>query len=502
MSITPDTQTTFTPGRLFIGGEWTEPEGGATIPVINPATEEAFTTAPQASANDAAAAIVAARKAFDDGPWGRSTPRERAGSIRRLGEALERRRAGIAELMVDEAGIVSAQADSLNVGPAIEMCYDMADRLLPTFSFSEPVAPYFGPSLSGATQLSQGVTLREPVGVASLITPFNGPIFVSFMKLAPALAAGCTVVLKPSPYTPLEILALGDLVQEAGFPDGVVNVITGDLDASVEMTTNPAVDIVSFTGSDIVGRKVMEQASHDLKRVVLELGGKSANIIFADADTDRIAADVVANMTFNTGQGCMLLTRTLVEESIYDEVVAKAIAMLDHIKVGDPAQPDTFMGPLIRESARTRIEGMINDAQEEGATLAYGGGRPDGLSRGFFLNPTLFTGVDNSMAIAQREVFGPVQTVIPFKDENDAVRIANDSPYGLNGSVFSADIERAFRVAQRVRTGRMNINSQTVGHPDAPFGGYKHSGMGRENGLVGISEFVNSKFVSWTAGNA
>jgi betaine-aldehyde dehydrogenase len=493
---------TFTRDHLFIGGRWVEPEGGATMPVINPATGKVIGSAPVASAKDTASAVAAARQAFDEGPWGRTTPRQRGEYIRRLGEALERRRAGIAALIVAEAGILAPMADAVELGSPVEWCFDTADRLLPEFPFREPVNPYVGPTISSLANFSQGEVLREPAGVASLITPFNGPMFVSFLKLVPALAAGCTIVLKPSPYTPLSVLAIGDLVQEAGFPPGVVNVITGETDASIEMTTNPGVDIISFTGSDAVGRLVLAQAAPDLKRVVLELGGKNANIVFADADPDRVALEVVANTTFNAGQGCMLLTRTLVQQPVHDEVVAKVVALLGQVTVGDPADPAVSMGPVIRDSARTRIEAMISAAQADGATLAYGGGRPGYLPNGYFLNPALFTGVDNSMAIARTEVFGPVQVVIPFNDEDDAVRIANDSPYGLNGAVFTADAERAYRVAGRVRTGRMNINNSFIANPDAPIGGYKHSGMGREGGPFGITEFTNAKGVTYNAGGS
>jgi betaine-aldehyde dehydrogenase len=493
---------TFTRDHLFIGGRWVEPEGGATMPVINPATEEVIGSAPIASTKQTQSAVAAARQAFDEGQWGQTTPKQRGEYILRLGEALERRRAEVTRLVVEEAGIAIPYADPVNVGPLIEWCFDMADRLLPTFSFREPVNPYIGPTVAGAPSLAQGVILREPVGVASLITPFNGPTFVGFLKLIPALAAGCTVVLKPSPYTPLEILAIGDLVQEAGFPPGVVNVISGENDASIEMTTNPGVDIISFTGSTAVGRMVMAQASADLKRVVLELGGKNALIAFADVDPDRVALEIVANTTFNAGQGCMLMSRTLVQESIHDKVVDKVIAMFGQVTVGDPSDPAAVMGPVIRDSARTRIEGMISAAQAEGATLAYGGDRPGHLSKGYYLNPTLITDVEPSMTIAQQEVFGPVHSVMSFRDEDDAVRFANDTQYGLNGSVFTADIERGFRVAGRVRTGRMSINSSFSANPDAPIGGYKHSGMGRENGSFGVREFTNAKFVSYNAGGS
>jgi acyl-CoA reductase-like NAD-dependent aldehyde dehydrogenase len=267
---------TFTRDHLFIGGRWVEPEGGVAMPVINPATEEVIGSAPVASAKDAAGAVAAARQAFDEGPWGQTTPKQRGEYIRRLGEALQRQRAEIAGLVVDETGILAQSVYAIEVGSPIEWCFDMADRLLPVFPFRESVGPYVGPTISSLANFSQGVIHREPVGVASLITPFNGPMFVNFLKLVPALAAGCTVVLKPSPYTPLGTLALGDLVQEAGFPPGVVNIITGETDASIEMTTNPGVDILSFTGSDAVGRMVLAQAAPDLKRVVLELGGKNA----------------------------------------------------------------------------------------------------------------------------------------------------------------------------------------------------------------------------------
>jgi acyl-CoA reductase-like NAD-dependent aldehyde dehydrogenase len=364
----------------------------------------------------------------------------------------------------------------------------------------ESVNPHFGVSLTGQPQATQGVIVREPIGVASIITAFNAAIPFAIHKMSWALAAGCTTVIKPSPYTPLEAIILGELIAEADFPPGAINIITGDLEASIEMTTNSGVDIISFTGSDEVGSKIMAQAAPTLKKVVLELGGKSANIIFEDADLDRAALEVVSNIIANNGQGCLLLTRTLVHESIQDELVAKVIAMLPHMKVGDPADADTMVGPLIGELQLKRVEDMVRQGIQEGAKIAYGGKRPADLSKGYYFEPTLFVQVDNRMSIAQNEFFGPVGVVIPFKDEADAVRIANDSVYGLSAGIFTQDITKAYRVAKQIRSGNVNINSSWGINPDAPFGGYKRSGAGREGGAYGISEFLEYKFISWPTG--
>ncbi|WP_231611386.1 aldehyde dehydrogenase family protein, partial [Rhodococcus sp. CX] len=332
------------------------------------------------------------------------------------------------------------------------------------------------------------------------ITPFNFPFFLNVFKVAPALAAGCTAVLKCSPYTPFEALVFGEVAEAAGLPDGVLNIITGDVEAGAALTTNPGVDIVSFTGSDTVGTKVYGQSAQSLKKVVLELGGKSANILLDDADLDDVMQSVLGGFITHAGQGCALLTRILVHESLHDELVARVKMALDYVTVGDPADPAVTMGPLIRETQRRRVEELIRVGQDEGAEIAYGGGRPAGLDKGFFVEPTLFVGVDNSMRIAQTEVFGPVGVVIPIRDDEDAVRIANDSPFGLAGGVWSSDPLRAHGIARRLRTGMVVVNGGGGGlSPDGPFGGYKRSGIGREFGAAGLSEFLQHKTIQWPA---
>jgi acyl-CoA reductase-like NAD-dependent aldehyde dehydrogenase len=293
-------------------------------------------------------------------------------------------------------------------------------------------------------------------------------------------------------------LVIGEIAEAAGLPPGVLNVVTGDIEAGRELTTNPLVDLVSFTGSDAVGRMVYGQAASTIKKVVLELGGKSANIVCEDADLDKVLQDVLFGMTVHAGQGCSLLTRTLVHSSRHDELVEKITAALQFVKVGDPAEPGTMMGPLISEAQRDKVEKLIRTGEEEGARVAFGGGRPSGLDKGYFVEPTLFTGVDNAMTIAQTEFFGPVGVVIPFDDDDDAVRLANDSRYGLAASVWAADPARAYEIAKRLQAGSVAVNGGGGGvTPHAAFGGYKQSGLGREWGEHGLSEYLQTKTVSW-----
>jgi acyl-CoA reductase-like NAD-dependent aldehyde dehydrogenase len=478
--------------RLYIDGQWVDSAGEETLDVVNPATEETIATVPQATAEDVNRAVAAARKAFDDGPWPQLSPRERGRVMMKMGEVFERRRAEIVDLNITEAGSVRQLAEYLQVGIPIEHFIDMADRVLPQFRFEEPLLPYVGQGIG------QGVISREPFGVAGLISAYNVPFFLNMFKLAPALAAGCTMVLKPSPYTPLEAFIIGEIADEAGLPAGVLNIVTGDIAAGEALTRHPDVDIVSFTGSDAVGRKVYGQASDTLKKVILELGGKSANVVLDDANLDKVAIDVLSNMTIHSGQGCSLLTRTLVHESLFDELVARVKAAMDYISVGDPADPATTMGPLISAQQRQKVEDLIRAGQQEGARIAYGGGRPAKLEKGYFVEPTLFVDVDNSMQIAQKEFFGPVGVIIPFKDDDEAVQLANENAFGLGGGVWSGDPARAYRVAKRLRTGMVVVNGGGGGlSPHAAFGGYKQSGIGREWGEHGLSEFLQYKTIAW-----
>ena len=480
--------------QLYIDGSWTSSDGDSVLTVLNPATEQVIGTVPEGTVSDVQRAVAAARRAFDEGRWPALSPRERASAMLRFAEALEARAADLVDLNMLEVGSTRAWAEFLQVGLPVQHFRDMAERVLAQFPFEKPMPPTVGATLA------QGVVRREPRGVAALVSAYNAPTFLNLMKLAPALAAGCTVVLKPAPTTPLETFVLGEVADAAGLPPGVLNIVTGDIAAGQALTSHPGVDVVSFTGSDAVGRLVYSQAAPTLKKVILELGGKSANIILPDADLSRVVPNVVLNMTVQAGQGCSLLTRTLVHESRLDELVGQVKTALDAIKVGDPADPATTMGPLISAAQRAKVESLIQAGRDEGAQIAHGGGRPAGLNRGFFIEPTLFVDVDNSMTIAQKEFFGPVGVVIPFKDEEEAIRLANDSDFGLAGGVWAADPVHAYRIATRIRAGLIYINGGGAGSsPHTPFGGYKNSGLGVERGDYGLEEFLLTKSIIWSA---
>ncbi|MFF3377090.1 aldehyde dehydrogenase family protein [Streptomyces sp. NPDC002680] len=482
--------------QLYIDGRRTDGDSNASLVVRNPATEESIAEVPQSSLTDVRRAVEAARRAFDEGPWPRLKPAERAAVLLRMAEEMERRLPDLVAVNIAEAGSVRALAESLQTRVPVSHLRDMAERVMPAFAWERPMEPTVAPGIG----ISQGVLRREAFGVCALISAYNFPFFLSMMKVIPALAAGCTAVLKPAPATPLESLLIGDFADAAGLPPGVLNIVTGDIEAGRELTTHPMVDLVSFTGSDTVGRTVYTQAAASLKKVVLELGGKSANIVRADGDLDGAVRSALVGITTHAGQGCSLLTRTLVHESVHDELVARLSEGLAAIRVGDPADPATTMGPLISEAQRDKVEKLIRVGEEEGARLVLGGRRPAGLDRGWYVEPTLFTGVDNAMTIARTEFFGPVGVVIPFSDDEEAVRIANDSPYGLAAAVWSADPVAALGIASRVRAGGVAINGGSAGvNPRAAFGGYKQSGLGREWGEFGLEEYLQTKTVSWAA---
>ncbi|MET7473815.1 aldehyde dehydrogenase family protein [Streptomyces sp. NPDC005648] len=482
--------------RLYIDGQRTDGRADTTVPVHNPATEETIAEVPGCAPADVRQAVEAARRAFDEGPWPRMRPAERASVLLRMADEMERRLPELVAVNMAEAGSVRALAQTLQTRVPVTHLRDMAERVMPAFTWERPMEPTIAPG----TGISQGVLRREPFGVCALISAYNFPFFLSMMKVIPALAAGCTAVLKPAPSTPLESLLIGDFADAAGLPAGVLNIITGDAEAGRELTTHPMVDLVSFTGSDTVGRMVYAQAAASLKKVVLELGGKSANIVRADGDLDGAVRSAFAGITTHAGQGCSLLTRTLVHESVHDEFVARLTAALAGVRVGDPADPATTMGPLISEVQRDKVEKLIRVGEEEGARLVLGGRRPSGLDRGHFVEPTLFTGVESHMTVARTEFFGPVGVVIPFRTDEEAVRIANDSPYGLAGAVWSADTVAAYDMASRIRAGGVTINGGSAGvNPRAAFGGYKQSGLGREWGEFGLDEYLQTKTVSWAA---
>lgn len=490
--------------KLFIDGKWDEGSTGEQISVVNPATEEEIGQVPQASVGDVERAIRAAHTAFGDGRgvWPSMKPKDRSRLLHAFCDELDAQHEELVRLAIVEMGTSQAIAEASQVSGGTALMRQWADTAA-TFQFEE-----FLPVARGAANVGQTLVRKEPIGVVAAITPFNAPHLINMWKLAPALALGNTVVLKPSPYTPFSAVIVAKAAEKAGLPPGVVNIVTGDREAGELLTSHPLVDLVTFTGSDGVGRLIAAQAGSSLKRVVLELGGKSALVVFDDVDLDdpRIIGALVNGATSRAGQGCALTTRVLVESSIYDEVARRAVEALEKVKVGDPADATVKMGPLIRESQRARVENYIDIAKSEGAVLATGGKRPGHLDRGYFVEPTLFTGVRNDMRIAQEEVFGPVSVMIPFDGTEEAIAIANDSKFGLGGAVWSGNRRRAFEVADSLRTGTVNVNggsgAGTSGPPPfgAPFGGYKHSGLGREHGAVGASEFLEYKTVSYPIG--
>ncbi|MEV8471490.1 aldehyde dehydrogenase family protein [Ralstonia sp. UNC404CL21Col] len=463
--------------KLFINGKWVAPQGKGVIEVIHSATEAVMGAIPEGSAADAEAAVAAARAAFDD--WAATPVAKRAEYIQKIADGLQARSEELAQLIAGEVGMPIKLARAIQVGGPVYNWSNFA-KLLSTFEFEQHVG--------------NSLVVREPVGVVGAITPWNYPLNQITLKVAPALAAGCTVVLKPSEVAPLNAFVLAEVIEEAGLPPGVFNLVTGYGPVVGEvLASDPEVDMVSFTGSTRAGKRVAELASQSVKRVALELGGKSASVILDDADLSAAVKGTLSACFLNSGQTCSAHTRMLVPRAKYEEVKALAAQFAAAYVPGDPAQESTRLGPLISAVQRDRVLGYIRKGLEEGAELVTGGAdTPEGLSTGYFVKPTVLGNVKTTDTVAREEIFGPVLTVICYDDEDEAVRIANDSIYGLGGGVWSGDESRAIRVARRIRTGQVNINGGPF-NMQAPFGGYKQSGNGRENGKYGLEEFLEYK---------
>lgn len=469
--------------QLFVAGRWAEPAGTGRISSIAAGTGEVLGTVPEATTADVDAAVAAARHAFDEGPWARMAPRERADAFRRI-------RAAFADRIDD-----MAQAFSAEIGAPLAVSRAFHENALLIWDSNIEILEELALEEQRTDKQGQVTVVREPVGVVGTILPWNAPATTASLKIAPALAAGCSVVVKPAPEGPISIMIFAEVLEAAELPAGVVSVLPGDREVGEHLVRHPDVDKVSFTGSTVAGRRIMALCGERIARVTLELGGKSAGIIADDIALDGFLESLVFAGIGHTGQVCAALTRILVPRARQQEVVDAIAEILATIKVGDPFADGTVLGPLAAERQRDRVEDYVAIGRAEGATVAFGGGRPEGLDRGWFVQPTLFYGVTSDMRIAQEEVFGPVICVMPFDDIEDAIRIANDSIFGLSGAVYADDPALAEMVARRVRTGTMSINGWGM-YVTQPSGGFKQSGLGREGGLEGINAYFETKVIS------
>ena len=466
--------------QLYLDGAWQTPLSPGLIDVLSASTEEVIGRVPEGSPSDVDRAAEAARRAFD-GHWGATNAAERADWVEKLAGALKDRMKAVAKTIAEEVGSPIVMATNIQAGLPVMVTLSYAG-LIREAKLEE--------------EIGNSLIVREPVGVVGAITPWNYPLHQIMAKVAPALAAGCTVVLKPSEVAPLNAFLLAEACDAIKLPAGVLNLVTGfGAVVGEAIATHPLVDMVSFTGSLRAGRRVMALAAGTVKRVTLELGGKSANVVLDDAPFEKAISTGTKNAMLNSGQTCSAWTRMVVPRARQDEAVEIARQAIAGLKVGDPLDPSTKLGPLVSAAQRERVEGYIAAGKAEGARLAMGGGRPAGFERGHFVEPTVFADVQSKMTIAQEEIFGPVLSVLPYDSEDEAVAIANDSIYGLAGGVWSGDPERALRVARRIRTGQVDVNGGRF-NALAPFGGYKQSGTGRELGRFGLEEYLQVKAIA------
>jgi aldehyde dehydrogenase (NAD+) len=472
------------PDRFYVDGAWVRPAEDNTFELTLPHTEEPNYRIAMANEADMSRAISAARHAFDEGPWPLLSPTERAGYLRAIAAGLRERGLDLARMWTDEVGVVQsfAQAGTKDAGGAYDYYADLAEEF--------PFVQRHPPSVPGEVALQ----LREPVGVVGAIIPWNSGTGASAYKIAPALLAGCTVVAKASPEAPSSLYVLAEVADAVGLPAGVLNCLTADRDVSESLVRDSRVDKIAFTGSTAAGRRIASIGGNRMARFTLELGGKSAAIVLDDYELEKVASSLSASATRMTGQTCASLTRIIVTEDRHDAFVEALVGQISQVRVGDPYDPDSGMGPLATERQRDRVEYYIAKGVEEGAKLATGGRRPGHLNRGFYVEPTVFAGVDNTSTIAQEEIFGPVLSVIAAKDERHAVQLANDSIFGLNNAVFTNDADKALQVARQLRSGNVGHNSARYNF-NVGFGGFKQSGVGREGGRDGLLPYLESKTV-------
>src|SRR5580704_11329216 len=477
--MTATTSKTNTYREFFIGGKWQAATGKDSIDVLSASTEEVIGSIPEGTAQDVDQAVGAARRAFDS--WSQTTVTERADWLNKLANALKERGERIANIIAQEVGSPMSMATSVQAGLPVMV----------TGSYAKLIA-----EVKLEQEIGNSLVVREPFGVVGAITPWNYPLHQIMTKVAPALAAGCTVVLKPSEVAPLNALLLAEACHAIGLPAGVLNIVTGFGPVVGEaIASHPMVDMISFTGSVRAGKRVGALAAETIKKVTLELGGKSAFVVLDDAPLEKAIPAGARNAMLNSGQTCSAWTRMVVPRSLYQKTLELAAQAIGSLKVGDPLDPTTRLGPLISATQRDRVEGYIAKGKQEGARVVLGGGRPAEFDKGYYVEPTIFADVQSKMTIAQEEIFGPVLSVLPYDTEDEAIRIANDTIYELAGGVWSADPERAMRVARRLRTGQVDVNGGRY-NPLAPFGGYKHSGIGREMGLFGLEEYLQVKSIA------